>query len=138
VADWESTSIDIVDQTFIIASQASVAMVIRDHTRWQAWWPDRELVVYADRGDKGLRWTVTGEFVGTSEVWIEESFPGVIVHYFLRVDPTAEGSTRIRRALTGSPRESRYLAKVQHRQVTAWKRIIWHLKDELEGTRGTA
>ena len=138
MTDWESTSIDIVDQTFIIASQSSVAMVVRDQTNWRTWWPDRELVVYSDRGDKGVRWTVSGEFVGSSEIWVEESSPGVIVHYFLRVDPTAEGSARVRRELTGSPRERRYLAKVQHRQVTTWKRIIWQLKDELEGARGVA
>lgn len=137
MTEWRLTSIDITDDTFILSNPASVASVVRDQERWRRWWPDRVLTVYSDRGDKGMRWTVSGELVGSSEIWIEESAPGVIVHYYLRVDPTNEGSSLLRRELTGSPRAQRYLAKVRHRQVTSWKRIIWQIKDELEGARGS-
>lgn len=135
VTEMGYTSIDIADDTFISASISSVAAVIRDQSRWEIWWPDRVLAVYSDRGEKGLRWTVSGDFVGSAEIWIEEIAPGVVVHYYLRVDPTAEGSRFARRVSTGSPRANRYLAKVRHRQVTTWKRIIWQVKDELEGRR---
>lgn len=133
MTELRHTSIDIADDTFISASISAVATVIRDQSRWQTWWPDRVLTVYSDRGDKGLRWTVSGDFVGSAEIWIEEITPGVIVHYYLRVDPTSEGSSVLKRVSTGSPRATRYLAKVHHRQVTSWKRIIWTIKDELEG-----
>ena len=133
-----STSIDITDDTFILTSISAVAEVVRDQERWRIWWPDRVLTVYSDRGEKGLRWTVAGEFVGSSEIWIEESAPGVIVHYYLRVDPTREGSSLLKSSITGSPRSERYLQKVRHRQVTSWKRIIWQVKDDLEGRRGIA
>lgn len=129
------TSIDIADDTFILCEISAVASVVRDQERWRVWWPDRVLTVYSDRGDKGLRWTVTGDFVGSSEIWIEESAQGVIVHYYLRVDPTREGSSLLKGALTGSPRSARYLDKIRHRQVTTWKRIIWQIKDDLEGRR---
>lgn len=132
-----NSSIDIADDTYISADISAVAAVIRDQSRWQIWWPDRVLSVYSDRGEKGLRWTVSGDFVGSAEIWIEElspgAIPGVVVHYYLRVDPTSEGSRLVRRVPTGSPRANRYLAKVRHRQVTSWKRIIWQVKDELEG-----
>jgi hypothetical protein len=130
-----STSIDITDDTFILCEISEVASVFRDEVRWRQWWPDRVLTVYSDRGDKGLRWTVAGDFVGSSEIWIEESAPGVIVHYYLRVDPTRQGSAIEKGSLTGSPRSQRQLHKVRHRQITTWKRIIWHIKDELEGRR---
>ncbi|MCF8530064.1 MAG: hypothetical protein K9G12_06485 [Candidatus Nanopelagicales bacterium] len=138
MTEWVATSIDISDDTFILSSVSSVAAVVRDESRWRQWWPDRVLTVYSDRGDKGLRWTVAGEFVGSSEIWIEESVPGVIVHYYLRVDPTREGSSHHKQSLTGSPRSQRFLAKAQHRQVTTWKRIIWDIKDELEGRKHLA
>ncbi len=130
------SSIDISDDTFILTSSSAVAEVVRDQNRWRIWWPDRVLTVYSDRGDKGLRWTVAGEFVGSAEIWIEESTPGVIVHYYLRVDPTREGSSLLKGSITGSPRSDRYLQKVRHRQVTTWKRIVWQIKDDLEGMRG--
>ncbi len=129
------TSIDITDDTFILCEISAVASVIRDQERWRMWWPDRVLTVYSDRGDKGLRWTVTGDFVGSSEIWIEESAPGVIVHYYLRVDPTRQGSSLLKSSPTGSPRSARYLDKVRHRQASTWKRIIWQVKDDLESRR---
>ena len=132
-----SASIDITDDTFILTSSSLVAEVVRDRDRWRIWWPDRVLSVYSDRGDRGLRWTVAGDFVGSTEIWIEESAPGVIVHYYLRVDATREGSSVLKGSITGSPRSNRYLQKVRHREVTTWKRIVWQIKDELEGLRGT-
>ena len=131
-----SASIDITDDTFILTSSSLVAEVVRDRDRWRIWWPDRVLTVYSDRGYRGLRWTVAGDFVGSTEIWIEESAPGVIVHYYLRVDATREGSSVLKGSITGSPRSNRYLQKVRHREVTTWKRIVWQIKDELEGLSG--
>ena len=125
-------AIDIADDTYIVANISRVSAVFRDEARWRTWWPDRLLTVYNDRGEKGLRWTVTGEFIGSSEVWLEQAHAGVIVHYYLRVDPTVEGSTTQRREFTGSPRAQRYVSKIRHRQVTSWKKIIWQIKDDLE------
>jgi hypothetical protein len=136
VTEAISASIDITDDTFILTSSSLVAEVVRDRDRWRIWWPDRVLTVYSDRGDRGLRWTVAGDFVGSTENWIEESAPGVIVHYYLRVDATREGSSLLKGSITGSPRSNRYLQKVRHREVTTWKRIVWQIKDELEGLRG--
>ena len=132
MSGMNQVAIDISDDTYIVASISLLADVFRDDARLRAWWPNRTLTVYSDRGEKGLRWTVSGEFVGSSEVWLEEVHAGVIVHYYLRVDPTVEGTTTQRREMTDSPRAQRYLSKIRHRQVTSWKRIIWQIKDEME------
>ena len=78
--------LDIVDETFIRARRPDVAMAVRE--RWATWWPSLTLEVYMDRGWDGMRWTVTGDVVGSAEIWLEEHTPGVLLHHYLRADPT--------------------------------------------------
>jgi len=69
----EEPSIDIVDESFIAVDRAIVAREVA--RRWPQWWPGLRLEIYMDRGLEGMRWTVAGEFVGSSEVWLEVPRP---------------------------------------------------------------
>lgn len=122
--------LDIVDETFIRASRHDLAVAVRE--RWPSWWPSLTLEVYMDRGWDGMRWTVTGDVVGSAEIWLEEHAPGVLLHHYLRADPTRRGSAYEARALGKSHRAQRQIARLRRRHVRAWKRIAWSLKDELE------
>ena len=122
--------LDIVDETFIRASRHDVAMAVRE--RWATWWPSLTLEVYMDRGWTGMRWTVTGDVVGSAEIWLEERTPGVLVHHYLRADPTRPGSAYEPRTVGSSRRAERQIAQLRRRYVYAWKKIAWSLKDELE------
>jgi hypothetical protein len=123
-------SIDVVDESFIRAQPEAVAAAVAQ--RWPAWWPNLMLQVYMNRGLQGLRWTVAGELVGSSEIWLEEHAPGVIVHYFLRADPAVPGDPTTIRDAAMTRRAHAQLEALRRRHVLAWKRIIWALKDELE------
>ncbi|QLY33594.1 polyketide cyclase / dehydrase and lipid transport [Nocardia huaxiensis] len=81
------SSIQVADQTFVAAPGSAVGEVLADRARWRQWWPDLQLQVREDRGDKGIRWTVTGALDGTMEVWLESMLDGVILHYFLHAEP---------------------------------------------------
>ena len=122
--------LDIVDETFISAGRQDVAAAVRE--RWPSWWPSLTLEVYMDRGFDGMRWTVTGDVVGSAEIWLEEHPPGVLLHHYLRADPTRPGSTYEPRAVGSSARAQRQIARLRRRYVHAWKKIAWSLKDELE------
>ena len=99
--------------------------------------------MYEDRGLKGLRWTVTGELVGSAELWVEPHLDGVVLHHFLRVDRTVPGVQRgqgtgeptTARASGDSPRQRRELQRIERRYAVSWKAHAWALKDELEGVR---
>ncbi len=138
--DFDHIMIDIADDTVIYASTAKLNAVIRERSTWVRWWPDLKLEVYGDRGNKGLRWTVSGALVGSSEIWLEsiESAPAeqvaTIVHYYLRANPTQSGSEMQPRTVTNSAREQREIHKLRERHVLAWKRTIWALKDSLENS----
>ncbi|MGH3329370.1 MAG: hypothetical protein ACRDPT_16535 [Streptomycetales bacterium] len=80
-----------------------------------------------DRGHEGLRWSITGELLGSAEVWLEAFADGTIVHYYLRGEPAAP-SGRVRRLAA---------ARLRRRYTLAWKRRINALKDELEAGRAT-
>jgi hypothetical protein len=131
--EWQPAivpSVDVVDESFIRAQPQVVAATVAQ--RWHSWWPNLTLQIYMDRGLQGMRWTVTGELVGSSEIWLEEHPPGVIVHYFLRADPTVPGAPTTMRAAATTRRAQAQLQAVRRRHVLAWKRVIWALKDELE------
>ena len=115
-------SVDVLDETFIVAPPRSLAGVFADPRRCREFWPDLELSVYADRGDEGLRWTVRGALVGTMEVWLEPVLDGTVLHYYLRAEPA---DTRVTR---------RAAAETRRRQLAA-KRLAFALKDEFEGDR---
>jgi hypothetical protein len=131
VQTGESTpSIDVVDESFIRVPRELVAAVVAD--RWGRWWPGLRLQVYMDRGLEGMRWTVSGDLVGSSEIWLEEHEPGVIIHYYLRADPTVPGTTTTPRSVASTRRAQAQVAALRQRHVVAWKRVVWSLKDELE------
>lgn len=127
-------SIDLLDESFLVADPARVAAEFGDPARWPAWWPGLRLTVFMDRGAAGFRWTVTGDVVGSTEIWLEPFGDGVIMHYFLRADPTRPGSDT--EPLSGSPwRVRRGARRAARRQAAAFKRHSWALKDALERGR---
>lgn len=126
---------DLVDETYVVAAPAAVAAVVADERRWNRWWPGLQLTIFMDRGEQGIRWSVTGDLVGSSEIWLEPFKDGVVLHYYLRAEPTAPGSTTQARPLPDSPRGRRAADRIRVRHALAWKRTVWSLKDELEAGR---
>lgn len=110
-------AIDLADDTFVIAAPDQVAALVADPQRWRAWWPDLQLTTTRDRGVKGRQWRVQGALVGTAELWLEPWRDGVIVHCYLRCEPT--------QAAVDVDRERR-------RRAQSWKRAVHALKDALE------
>ena len=127
---------DLVDETFVVVERARLASVVADPARWRQWWPTLELTVFMDRGIDGVRWSVTGELMGSAEIWLEAYADGVIVHYYLRGEPTVPGSPATPRTLPDSARGRREMDRLRRQHALAWKRVVWALKDEMEGTRG--
>jgi hypothetical protein len=124
--------VDLIDETFVVADPDAVAAVVADPRRWEAWWPDLRLTVFMDRGREGVRWSVAGSLVGSSEIWLEPFGDGVIVHYYLRCEPA---TPRRRRLLHRPPRAARAAARLRHRRAIAWKHQVNSLKDEFEAGR---
>lgn len=116
--------LDLVDDTFIAAPPALVRAAVEDPALWRHWWPGLALELRRDRGLEGLRWNVRGDLVGTAELWIESVLDGVVLHWFLRVDP-ADGRTL----------RPRTLERLRRTHATTWKRHAWRLKDTLEAGR---
>jgi hypothetical protein len=121
-------SVDVVDETFLAVAPDVVAAAFIQPARWPQLWPDLRLEVLADRGAKGVRWTVQGALVGSMEIWLEPVLDGTVVHYFLRADPAgADG-----RPVPATPR--RGAAEAARRQRAA-KAVALALKSRLEGGR---
>lgn len=127
--------VDLVDETFIVVERTRIATVVADPVRWRTWWPDLQLTVFMDRGLEGVRWSVTGTLVGSAEVWLEAQGDGVLVHYYLRADPTVPGAPATPRTLPDSARGRREIDRLRRRHALAWKQVVWSLKDEMEGDR---
>jgi hypothetical protein len=127
--------VDLVDETYVVVERARLAAVVADPTRWRQWWPSLEIAVFMDRGIDGVRWSVTGELVGSAEIWLESFGDGVIVHYYLRGEPTVPGSPTVARSLPDSARGRRELDRLRRTHAIAWKRVVWALKDEMEAAR---
>jgi hypothetical protein len=144
--DWELGHhmivpvVDLVDETFIVASPGRVALQVADRRRWVIWWPDLRLDVFMDRGDEGIRWSITGSLVGSAEIWLEAFGDGVILHYYLRGDLTEPESKTKPRHLPDSPRGKRRADATRRRHAVRWKQVVWELKAELEAdhTPGSA
>ncbi|MQA05568.1 MAG: polyketide cyclase / dehydrase and lipid transport [Streptosporangiales bacterium] len=127
--------VDLVDETFVVAPPQRLADAFADPRSWRRWWPSLALELAEDRGVKGLRWRVVGgspgaahPLRGTSEVWLEASRDGTIVHFYLRADPVAESP--------GSPARVRRLAdQLRREHAVAFKARLNALKDELEDGR---
>ena len=119
-------TVDLVDETFIAAPVSVLAAVVADPDRWSAWWPDRRLEVFMDRGLKGQRWAVAGDLVGTAEIWLEAYRDGAVLHYYLRADPARE---------RGQALSARQADRIRRSEALAWKRSVWALKSQLEAGR---
>lgn len=116
-------AVDVMDETFLVAERADLAPRFADPAVWPRLWPDLTLHVFADRGEAGIRWSVTGSWVGSMEVWFEPVLDGTVLHYFLRLDP-AEGALSPRRA-----------AQESLRRQKAAKGLALALKADVEGDR---
>jgi len=127
--------VDLVDETFIVVPPARLAGVVAQRQRWTQWWPGLSLHIFMDRGDQGLRWSITGDMVGSAEIWVEPFGDGAILHYYLRADPTVPDSRTEPRALPDSPRGRRIADRLRRRHALSWKRTVWALKAELEEGR---
>jgi hypothetical protein len=120
-------AIDLVDDTFVVASPRRVADVVADPGRWVLWWPDLRLTRTRDRGLKGQQWRVDGPLAGTAEIWLEPWGDGVLVHWYLRCDAVDRGG-----AGAGAPGR---VDRERRRRAQDWKRVVHALKDELEAGR---
>lgn len=119
-------SIQIADETYVAADGARVGAAIADQSKWRRWWPDLRLEVTEDRGEKGIRWTVTGALTGTMEVWLEPSLDGVVLHYFLHAEPSGVAAWELAKL---------NLAKMTHRRRVAGKKMAFEVKTALEESR---
>jgi hypothetical protein len=128
-------TVDLVDETFIVVPPPRIAQIVADPARWARWWPHLQLTVFMDRGLEGIRWTVTGSLVGSAEIWLESFRDGVVVHHYLRAEPTEPGSATRARRISDSARGRREMDRLRRRHALAWKRAVWALKDELEADR---
>jgi hypothetical protein len=115
--------LDLVDETYIAAEPARVALRFRDPASWPHWFPGLTMSVFMDRGDAGVRWSVAGRLLGSAEVWLEPVAGGTLLHYYLRVD-LVDGSSSVRA-----------IDRARRREALAWKRRVFALKDELEAGR---
>lgn len=123
------TSIQIADETFVAASGAAVARLLADRGRWRGWWPDLQLNVREDRGEKGIRWTVAGALTGSMEIWLQPCLDGVVLHYFLHAQPSRSG------AQPGSAQATRRLAAATRARRVAGKVMSFEVKARLEAGR---
>jgi hypothetical protein len=126
--------IDLMDETFVVAEPQTLAARLRDPALVRRAWPGLDLVVFMDRGDEGIRWSVTGDLVGSCEIWLERFGDGVIVHYFLRADPTRRGSNT--EPWPGANRrQQRRAVRMARDHALHWKAVLHQVKDELEAGR---
>ena len=125
--------VDLVDETFIVASPEVLAGIITDSAYHRRWWPDLDLTVFMDRGLLGQRWSITGGLVGSLEIWLEPFADGCIVHHYLRAEPSNDGRTPD--PLPDTPAGWRKAAKLRAARATAWKTSVWELKALLEQGR---
>jgi hypothetical protein len=127
--------VDLVDETFIAARRDVVAAALRaGEGVFARWWPDLTLVVFMDRGDAGVRWSMTGALVGSCEIWLEEVLDGTLLHYYLRGAPT-DRTGRLPEPLPDTAAGWRAAASLRSERATAWKKIVWRFKDDIEGER---
>lgn len=120
------SSIQIADQTYVAAAAAQVGAAVADQSSWRRWWPDLRLQIVEERGEKGIRWAVTGALTGTMEIWLEPSLDGVVLHYFLHAEPTGVAAWQLAKL---------NLPKMTHTRRVAGKKMAFELKTTLERSR---
>jgi ribosome-associated toxin RatA of RatAB toxin-antitoxin module len=115
-------SLDISCDDLVVADPAYVAERLGSDTLWREWWPELTLTPTERRGLEGVRWAVTGAAIGTAEWWLEQVRDGVVVHWYLRVDPR-------------EPVRGRALERLQERYVARYRDHLWRFKDDVEAGR---
>ncbi|HEU0131361.1 MAG TPA: polyketide cyclase / dehydrase and lipid transport [Mycobacteriales bacterium] len=126
--------VDVIDETFVVAPPAVVAAALKDAALWRTLFPDLDVEVHEDRGDEGVRMTVTGALVGSNEFWVEPWCDGAVVHYYLRADPTRRGSAT--EVATGEARRLlRRAIRLREAHCVRLKAGLNALKDRLEAGR---
>ncbi len=115
-------TLDISCDDLVVADPAYVAERLGSDTLWCEWWPDLTLTPSERRGLEGVRWAVTGAAIGTAEWWLEQVRDGVVVHWYLRVDPAG-------------PVRGRALTRLRERYVAQYRDHLWRFKDEVEAGR---
>ncbi|WP_375475011.1 polyketide cyclase / dehydrase and lipid transport [uncultured Jatrophihabitans sp.] len=123
--------IDVVDSTWIAARPPVVGAVLAQPANWRRWWPELELRVDEQRGEKGVRWlvpAVAGDrgrgLRGSAEVWLEPALDGVVAHFFLRLDPA------LGRRVPG-----RLVRRLTARSRRRAKEAFWSVGDALDPAR---
>lgn len=119
-------SIQVADETFVVADPAELGAVVSDPSNWRRWWPDLSLAVVEDRGPAGVRWQVTGALTGSMEIWLQPMLDGVILHYFLHAEPAGAAAWELARM---------NLAKMNRQRRVAGKRMAFEVKATLERSR---
>jgi ribosome-associated toxin RatA of RatAB toxin-antitoxin module len=115
-------SLDISCDDLVVADPAYVAERLGSDTLWREWWPELTLTPTERRGLEGVRWAVTGAAIGTAEWWLEQVRDGVVVHWYLRVDPVR-------------PVRGRALERLQEQYVARYRDHLWRFKDRVEAGR---
>jgi len=115
-------SLDISCDDLVVADPAYVAERLGSDTLWREWWPELTLTPTERRGLEGVRWAVTGAAIGTAEWWLERVRDGVVVHWYLRVDPR-------------QPVRGRALERLRERYVARYRDHLWRFKDAVEAGR---
>ena len=145
-------SLDLMDETFILAAPLTVARLVADSSRWPRWWPGLALTVAEDRGRAGIRWQV-GQ--GTTQERSNKRGGATWERSNRRGGATRERSNR-RGRLTGTmeiwvephldgaiahhylrvdPAGRRLGRRARRYWARQAKRALWSMKDELESAR---
>jgi hypothetical protein len=119
-------SIQIADETFVAADPTAIGSAVSDPSNWPRWWPDLRLEVRENRGERGIRWTVTGALTGTMEIWLEPVLDGALLHYFLHAEPAGAAAWQLARM---------NLPKMNHQRRVAGKNMAFEVKTRLEQSR---
>jgi hypothetical protein len=110
--------VDIHDETFVAVRAPALRARIVEAGLLGRWFPGLRTRVFMDRGDKGVRWSVSGELDGSLEVWLENVPRGTLVHWFVRADPPSMGEAR----------------RIRDRYVDTFNAGMFALKDSAEAT----
>lgn len=123
-------AVDLIEETYLAVTPRLVAEAIRAPEFLRSLWPDLDLTVFTDRGEAGVRWSVTGALVGSAEIWLEPQGDGVIAHTYLRTAVTRDGSSTEPETVSAR----RVTREIRRRAMHA-KAVWWQLKDTLEASR---
>jgi hypothetical protein len=92
--EGDVASIDLLDETFVAVPPAALVARLAGPGLWATWFPLLDREVFMDRGEKGVRWSVTGESAGSVEVWLEEVPRGTVVHWYVRTEVPSDAQAR--------------------------------------------